>query len=71
MYFGFLKRAAHRFAEESGGNEIVPCERCGSPTVRWEENAEAVCSFCKTKSLAVRRKEEGYEPPRRPKRRRH
>jgi len=70
MYFGFLKRAAHRFADESGGGEIVACERCGSPTVRWGETAEAVCSFCKTKGSALKRKEEGYVPSRRPKRRR-
>ena len=66
MYFGFLKRAAHRFADDGGAGEVVACERCGSPTVRWEEGAEAICTFCKTKSLALKRKEEGYEPKRRP-----
>ncbi|MGH2754706.1 MAG: ATP-binding protein [Actinomycetota bacterium] len=69
MYFGFLKRAAGRFADDSGGSAIVPCESCGSPTVQWAEGVEAVCSFCKTKGLAHRRKEEGYEPARRPRKR--
>jgi uncharacterized protein (TIGR00269 family) len=74
MYFGFLKRASDRFADAAGGNEVVPCESCGSPTVRWDEGAEAVCSFCKTKGLALRRKAlprdpEGNVPHRRPRRR--
>jgi tRNA-5-methyluridine54 2-sulfurtransferase len=55
MYFGFLKRAAHRFSDEAGGGEIVACTVCGGPTIAGGEG-EPVCSFCKTKTLARRRK---------------
>jgi uncharacterized protein (TIGR00269 family) len=60
MYFGFLKRAAHRFEDEAGdAGRIVACAECGAPTVRWNDDQPAVCSFCKTRSLALRRKVEG------------
>lgn len=67
MYFGFLKKAADRFKEEDGPTELVACVECGAPTVAYDR-AEPRCSFCNTKSLALRRKEEGSVP--RPKRRR-
>jgi tRNA-5-methyluridine54 2-sulfurtransferase len=54
MYFGFLKRAAPRFSDD-GGRRLVACSSCGAATVSWDEG-DAVCSFCKTKSLAQRRK---------------
>ena len=53
MYFGFLKRAADRFADDAGASEIVACDRCGAPTVRLGRGGEAICSFCKTKALAL------------------
>ncbi|HEU4480767.1 MAG TPA: ATP-binding protein [Actinomycetota bacterium] len=70
MYFGFLKRAAHRFADASGEAELRPCSRCGAATVTWDatQSTEIVCSFCKTKALAERRRTEG--PASRPRRKR-
>lgn len=70
MYFGYLSRAAHRFAEEDGDGELVRCTMCGAPTVAHSDG-EATCSFCKTKALAHRRRVEGA--PQRPgrARRRH
>ena len=43
FYFGFLSRAAERFAAESAASkeDLVPCPRCGSPTTG------EVCAFCK------------------------
>lgn len=67
MYFGFLKKAADRFKEADGPTELVACVECGAPTVAYDR-AEPRCAFCNTKSLALRRKEEGSVP--RPKRRR-
>lgn len=61
MYFGFLKKAAERFKEESDATELVACGDCGAPTVAYDR-AEPRCSFCNTKGLALRRKEEGYIP---------
>jgi uncharacterized protein (TIGR00269 family) len=61
MYFGFLKKAAQRFKDESGATELVPCVECGAPTVAYDR-PEPRCSFCNTKALATRRKEEGYVP---------
>ena len=58
MYFGFLKKAAGRFKSESDDVEVVGCASCGAPTVAWD-TGEAKCSFCNTKALAQRRKEEG------------
>lgn len=65
MYFGFLKRAADRFDEDREAGELVACADCGAPTVLWEQGVDAVCSFCKTKALATKRKEEGTSAPRR------
>lgn len=63
FYAGFLKKASPRFATEEEEVEVVGCAGCGAPTVRWEVGAEPVCSFCRTKALAERRRIEG--PPRR------
>lgn len=56
MYFGFLKRAAHRFEDEDL-QEVVGCSKCGAPTLAVEEGSP-VCSFCKMKALAQKRKDE-------------
>lgn len=55
MYFGFLKRASHRFEEDGDGASVVECVRCGAPTIPGE-TGDPVCSFCKMKDLAARRK---------------
>jgi tRNA(Ile)-lysidine synthase TilS/MesJ len=70
FYFGFLKRAQEDFAanDDEFGAEVVACASCGAPTVRWDTSAEVVCSFCKTKTIAHRRREQGFG--RRPARRR-
>ena len=68
MYFGFLKKAAARFQENSGAIELVPCIGCGAATVAYDR-PEPRCSFCNTKALAVLRKEEGFvSRPKRPRR---
>ena len=61
FYFGFLKRAQANFSggEQHDAAEIVACSQCGAPTVKWDAAAEPVCSFCKTKALAHRRREQG------------
>ena len=43
FYFGFLKRASSRFAEETSvqQDQLRSCERCGAPTTG------DVCAFCK------------------------
>ena len=64
MYFGFLKRAAARFADEGTGAEVVACIACGSPTIQ-PDKGEARCSFCKTKALAEKRSVEGVTTSRR------
>ncbi len=59
MYFGFLKKAADKFAATEGDAvEVVPCAECGAPTVTWD-GGEARCSFCKTKALAHKRRQKG------------
>jgi uncharacterized protein (TIGR00269 family) len=63
MYFGFLKRGAHRFAPDAAPAEVVACSRCGSPTVA-SGDGDPVCSFCKTKALAHRRRAQGGPRPR-------
>lgn len=68
MYFGFLKKAASRFADDAGSAELLACAGCGAPTVAYDDS-EPRCSFCKTKALAERRKAEGPPPPRRARRR--
>jgi tRNA-5-methyluridine54 2-sulfurtransferase len=56
MYFGYLKRAADRFTGEAGGETLLACVACGAPTVS-RNGRSPICSFCKTKQLAVRNKE--------------
>lgn len=56
MYFGFLARAAHRFADDADV-ELVPCVECGAPTIDHGD-APPTCSFCRTKGLAERRRAE-------------
>lgn len=63
MYFGFLKKAAARFHTDPGDADLVACVECGAPTVAYDR-AEPRCSFCSTKALAARRKDEGIEPRR-------
>jgi tRNA-5-methyluridine54 2-sulfurtransferase len=60
MYFGFLNRAADKFVVDNRGGEIVGCVECGAPTM-VPEFGEPRCSFCKTKALAEKRRDEGYE----------
>jgi tRNA-5-methyluridine54 2-sulfurtransferase len=63
MYFGFLERARPRLAQDTGTAALVPCSLCKSPTVAGGPG-EPVCSFCKTKALARRRKVAGgHKPP--------
>lgn len=59
MYFGFLKKAADKFQQDSGATELVGCVECGAPTVAYDR-PEPRCSFCNTKALATKRKEEGF-----------
>ncbi len=63
MYFGFLKKAAPRFAQGPAEDvELAPCSACGAVTLQPEEG-EPVCAFCKTKAMAARRKAEGVAAP--------
>lgn len=62
MYFGFLKKAADRFKEDKEEADVVMCASCGAPTVRWDPDVSPVCSFCKTKSLAAKRRVDGSKP---------
>ena len=57
MYSGFLNRAKERFAEKEEGFELVPCVECGAATSRWDPAVQPTCSFCKTKTIALQRKE--------------
>ncbi|MGI8775490.1 MAG: ATP-binding protein [Actinomycetota bacterium] len=63
MYFGFLKKAARHFKEENDATNVVACSSCGAPTVQWDDGAPPVCSFCKTKSLAEKRRASGSTTP--------
>jgi len=70
FYAGFLRKAADRFREDSespDGADVVACISCGAPTVPRDAR-EPRCSFCKTKSLALKRKSEpaGGRSARRP-----
>lgn len=58
FYAGFLKEAAGRFEAPSDRPAIVGCVGCGSPTAVWDPAVEPVCSFCRTKALAERRRAE-------------
>ncbi len=63
MYFGFLKKAAPRFAEPQHDDvELTGCTECGAVTV-VPQRGEPICAFCKTKSVAHRRKAEGIPAP--------
>ena len=63
MYFGFLKKAAPRFADSPADDvELAACSECGSVTIRPAEG-QPVCAFCKTKALAHKRKVEGVPAP--------
>jgi hypothetical protein len=62
MYFGYLKRAADRFAGEAGEPALVACALCGAPTVAGKAD-RPTCSFCKTKQLAARNKERADRKP--------
>jgi tRNA-5-methyluridine54 2-sulfurtransferase len=56
MYFGFLRKAAHRFSTDAGTDELTACSSCGGPTVARAGEDDPLCSFCKTKALARARK---------------
>ena len=58
MYFGFLKKAAPRFAQPEDDVELASCMSCGSVTIALE-TGDPMCSFCRTKNLALKRKEQG------------
>lgn len=63
MYFGFLKKAAPRFAEPRADDvELAACSECGSVTIR-PATGEPMCAFCKTKALAHKRKVDGIPAP--------
>lgn len=50
FYFGFLDRAAARFASgDTGADDLAPCARCGAPT------PGEVCAFCRLLERAVPR----------------
>jgi len=55
MYFGFLKRGAARFAVDARGADLVKCPNCGAPTIA-SERGDTLCSFCRTKRLALSRR---------------
>lgn len=70
MYFGFLKKAASRFAEPGDRVDLAACMSCGSVTIAVD-SGDPLCSFCRTKNLALKRKEQGSTaPPQRRKKRR-
>ena len=56
MYFGFLNRARERFGDDDENFELVPCASCGAPAASWDPESSPICSFCKTKNLALVRK---------------
>ena len=62
MYFGYLKRAADRFAGEAGAPALVACALCGAPTVAGKAD-RPTSSFCKTKQLAARNTERAGKKP--------
>jgi uncharacterized protein (TIGR00269 family) len=57
--FGFFDKAGPRFSGTGAGAEVVACASCGAPTIAWDEAGQVLCSFCKTKALAHRRKQQG------------
>ena len=56
MYFGFLSRGSERFRTD-GPVELISCINCGAPTTTWDGQKEPICSFCKMKDTALRKKE--------------
>ncbi|MDP9068165.1 MAG: adenine nucleotide alpha hydrolase family protein [Actinomycetota bacterium] len=63
MYFGFLKKAASRFADVPKGDvELAACTECGAVTI-LPSSGEPCCAFCKTKALAAKRKGEVVPAP--------
>jgi uncharacterized protein (TIGR00269 family) len=56
MYFGFLKKAAHRFSTDARSEDLTTCSGCGGPTVARAGEGAALCSFCKTKALVRARR---------------
>lgn len=59
--FGFLAKASPRFTATEDGAQVVACASCGAPTVAWNDGDEPLCSFCKTKAIANRRRD--HRPP--------
>jgi uncharacterized protein (TIGR00269 family) len=59
MYFGWLKKAAHRFSGDAGADDLTTCARCGGPTAGGEGANHPLCSFCRNKALAHSRKGHG------------
>jgi uncharacterized protein (TIGR00269 family) len=57
FYFGFLERAAARFAADAGQEELRSCVRCGAPT------PGDVCAFCRLVERASGRAASGGEAP--------
>ena len=62
MYFGFLKKAAPRFETPADTVELAACMSCGSVTIAVE-TGDPLCSFCRTKNLALKRREQGSAVP--------
>lgn len=62
MYLGFLKKAAPRFTQPEDDVELAACMSCGSVTIAVE-TGDPLCSFCRTKNLALKRKEQGIVAP--------
>ena len=63
MYFGFLKKAAPRFAEGPAEDvELAACSECGAVTLQ-PDRGEPVCAFCKTKAMAARRRAKDVPAP--------
>ncbi len=53
MYFGFLKKAAERFANRDEPVELVACSSCGAATIASDD--PVMCAMCRTKAQAARR----------------
>ena len=62
MYLGFLTKAAPRLRDGLDVSELVSCATCGAPTMAPEDGRDPVCSFCRLRSLAQRRRDEGFRP---------
>lgn len=63
MYFGFLKKAAPRFAALPEDDvDLTACAACGAVTIAVETGVP-MCSFCKMKALAHRRRADSLPAP--------